>query len=390
MKQTPLSRERAVKIERPKRHYTLLTDTHGRFLGADTTGVMEVCDDADDAVLWEADNDGGYRHLLTGHAVTPTSNIEFSAHRGPAHKPSDYLSAFRDQGWVCLPAILDPDLVADLERTACSGPHSGKTFDFRTPPLLHNASVAKASLEPVSLWLTRQYMATPEIRFAHSPSFAILSPDDGKRDVQGWHSDFPYLWGITRKVGGNRVPTQTSGDLVLAVQRNICVSEFTKAAGATCFKLGSHHLNQGPPEAWGTGADYSKPGYREQNGLPYDGPDADTIEAPAGSIILYDARTWHRAGVNRTTQRRAAILQAVTPMYIMPFRDTSRDFKQFIDSPLANELTGREKMELETLMVHNILGPSGAQAITVDDELTARITERMEQSRARGQESGNQ
>ncbi|MCZ6616657.1 MAG: hypothetical protein O7E57_00885 [Gammaproteobacteria bacterium] len=59
-----------------------------------------------------------------------------------------------------------------------------------------------------------------------------------------------------------------------------------------------------------------------EHGLPDNGPDADIVEAPAGSIILYDARTWHRAGVNRTGEKRAAMLQAITPMYLMPFTDT--------------------------------------------------------------------
>lgn len=72
------------------------------------------------------------------------------------------------------------------------------------------------------------------------------------------------------------------------------------------------------------------------------GPDADVIEAPAGSYIVYDSRIWHRAGVNRTPHKRSAMLQAVIPMYIMPFMDTSRPYKNFIHSPLAEELTALE------------------------------------------------
>ena len=80
---------------------------------------------------------------------------------------------------------------------------------------------------------------------------------------------------------------------------------------------------------WGNGNTTREPGYREAKGLPYTGPDADVIEAPVGS-----SRIWHRAGVNRSERKRAAMLQAAVPMYIMPFIDTSRPYKDFIHSPL--------------------------------------------------------
>ena len=159
----------------------------------------------------------------------------------------------------------------------------------------------------------------------------------------------------------------------MGVQRNLCVSEFTKENGATCFKLGSHTRGEGPPAEWGNGNTTRAPGYREAKGLPYSGPDADVIEAPPGSYIVYDSRIWHRAGVNRTKHKRAAMLQAVVPMYIMPFMDTSRPYKDFIHSPLVEELTELERKELEAIMVNRIVGPGGQLAITVDEELTELV-----------------
>ena len=97
------------------------------------------------------------------------------------------------------------------------------------------------------------------------------------------------------------------------------------------------------------------------------------MEAPAGSVLLYDARTWHRAGVNRTDERRAAMLQAVTPMYVMPFSDTSKTYKAFVAAPLAGELDDRERGELARLLVHRIVGPAGRPAITTDAELTRAL-----------------
>jgi hypothetical protein len=106
----------------------------------------------------------------------------------------------------------------------------------------------------------------------------------------------------------------------------------------TLFKLGSHRLNVGPPHEWNRVPDETDPlpGGRSTAGgvfsccvlvpslswpittvcvvgnlplnssgvsaggavgkamTPYAGPECHTVECPAGSVILYDARTWHR------------------------------------------------------------------------------------------------
>lgn len=92
---------------------------------------------------------------------------------------------------------------------------------------------------------------------------------------------------------------------------------------------------------------YRQPGYRAAHGLPYNGPEADVIEAPDGSYILYDSRIWHRAGVNRTKHKRAVLLQVVIPMYIMPKTDTSRPYRHFIQSSMVEELTPLEQKEFK-------------------------------------------
>ena len=162
-----------------------------------------------------------------------------------------------------------------------------------------------------------------------------------------------------------------SGATVLGVQRNVCVSDFTKVRGATAFKLGSHTLERPPPKAWGRAGDHGKPGYRAEHGLPYTGPEADIIEAPAGSTILYDARTWHRAGVNRTDHKRAAMLQAMVPAYVVPKNDTGGPYKEFLRSPAYPELNERERREVRNLMVHPFPGAFRRHALIADKELAA-------------------
>jgi len=380
---------RVITVDRPKKHYTLIRNANGDFLGIDSEpGIFK---EADDRVIWEA-SDKGFIHVLSGTELMATDAtdantlLEYQGHllgadaktcddgalfgigHGPADLPSSSLQTLRERGWVCLPSVLSPDIVEALEKVSCTGAYDHEKYDSQKLPLLEDVAVARSATEPVSLWIIRQYMQTDEVRLAHPPGFSILPKDDGKCDVQGWHSDFPYLWGIggKHKFAENRIPEHSVDGLVLGVQRNVCVSDFTRNNGATIFKLGSHDRGEAPPREWGNGAAYFEQGYRAKHGLPYGGSDADLIEAPSGSIIVYDARIWHRAGVNYTEKKRAAVLQAVIPMYIMPFFDTSKAYKEFISGPLLGELDEHERAELDSVMV-NRMGPV---AVTTDPELT--------------------
>ena len=74
------------------------------------------------------------------------------------------------------------------------------------------------------------------------------------------------------------------------------------------------------------------------------------IEAPAGSIILYDARTWHRAGFNRSKRRRAAMLQAMLAGTVKRKTDTSNAYQRFLERPFHSTLSLRERREIQLLM----------------------------------------
>jgi len=390
--------ERVLKVPIPDRHYLILVAPDGNYLGVDQDGFTTTYPYANDRIMWDESGAGSFRHVLADTEIVKKSadgdgcqlslegtlldglgkptgeSAMYNVAQGPEKLPSEYLQFFRENGWVCLTSILSQDLVEALEKVACTDRFSHLQFDRSSNPFIQSSAIARTAAEPVSLWLIRQYMQTDDIRVAHTPGLAILERDDGKRIVQGWHSDYPYHWGVPAQ---GRVPTP-SGETVLGVQRNVCVSPFTKVGGATAFKLGSHALDQGPPEQWGVASDHYQVGYRESHGLPYTGPDADIVEAPGGSIILYDSRTWHRAGVNRTDKKRAALLMAMTPMYVMPKNDTSHSYKAFLESVAYEELNERERIEVERLMVHQFIGPGGQYAIAPDRELTATLHARQQ------------
>ena len=366
--------ERVVKFERPVEFHTLLVGADGQFLGIGDDGEPTSFSEADDKVVWDW-HEGEIRHATTGRTLAVDDGAvgvngeRFAVSHGPEMLPSEYLRIFEDNGWVCLTSVLSDEVVDGLRRVACTDQYADLEPDRSRVAISQHVAVAQTAAEPISLWLIRQYMGTEDIAMAHSPGMAVLTKDDGERPVQGWHSDFPYHWGIPAP---GQVPVQP-GASRLGVQRNVCVSDFTKVRGATAFKLGSHARNEGPPDDWGTAARYASRSYRAEHGLPYNGPDADIVEAPGGSIILYDSRTWHRAGVNRTDDKRAAMLQAMVPMYVMPKVDMSAAYKQFAASEVYEEITERERIELEALLVRRLPGPPLHGALGTDPELVALV-----------------
>ena len=380
-----------VSVPKPQKHYRYLNAPNGNWLGTEDGSTLCVKGYVDDAAIWDVVA-GQYQHVVTGlklnatnvelgnqcrlslgdHSINEEGNpgdaADFTTNHGPEFLPSHYLDELKNQGWVSLACILSDEIVDGLQRVGCVDEYERQT-PIRETPLAQDPSVAQVSAEPISLWLTREYMKTRDIRLGHSPGVSALTRDDGKREVQGWHTDFPYLWGT-----GDRIPVP-SGDLVLGMQRNVCVSDFNRQNGATLFKLGSHSSNVAPPEEWGLSNHSYRKGFRATYGLPYGGEECDLIEAPAGSIVLYDARTWHRAGMNMTDRKRGAMIQAIVPGFIMPFMDTSHTVKRFLESDAYEKVTKRVAKEIESLMVHKIQGPGGLFAITTDRDLTERVRE---------------
>ncbi|MCY3884914.1 MAG: hypothetical protein OXG24_08375, partial [Gammaproteobacteria bacterium] len=278
MKASELNTETVTRFDEPTQFYYYLEFEDGAYLGVDDANELCVACAGNDQIVWEVLEGGHkFRHAVSGETVvaSPTKPgkvvvahrdtpvtlddqpesgpIEFSVIRGPSDLPSTYLTHLKEHGWVCMPALLRPEVVDGLEKVSGTGKYEGNTKPNWRNPIATHVAVGHAAAEPVSLWVTREYMQTNQIRFAHSPSLAVLPPDDGERDVQGWHSDFPYLWGIARTESQGRIPVHKAPELVLGVQRNLCISPFTKESGATAFKLGSSNNHSGPPKEWGTG-----------------------------------------------------------------------------------------------------------------------------------------
>ena len=340
--------ERAVKFERESSDFSFLVAADGGLLSFDDLGKLVLSNDGDDRAVWVY-SDLGFKHVTSGREISvkqkegsyfieyPSLTVSVDILRGPEKLPSEYLSSLKRDGWVCLTSILPSYVVDRLQHIAATDAY--EHLDRRTdlPAVCQDAAVGKTICEPVSLWLIREYLNTRDLHLAHPPNCIALAPYDKENRVQGWHSDIPYgrIDGVDRK------------GPIKAVQRNVCISDFKKENGATAYKLGSHAEDLGPPEEW-------NPAHGGENPLarPYSGPEASVIEAPAGSIVLYDARTWHRAGFNLSGHKRGAMLMSFQTADVIPKKDTRPTCSKLHASPVYQDLNLREQQEITELMMN--------------------------------------
>ena len=83
------------------------------------------------------------------------------------------------------------------------------------------------------------------------------------------------------------------------------IDDFSATNGATVFVPGTHQLRKAPSED-----------YLRANAVP--------AEAPAGSMIVFDATTWHASGFNTSSEDRLAINHMFTRSYMKQMIDYVR------------------------------------------------------------------
>ncbi|MEO5724554.1 MAG: phytanoyl-CoA dioxygenase family protein [Ilumatobacteraceae bacterium] len=132
---------------------------------------------------------------------------------------------------------------------------------------------------PVALRLLRSVLGWPML--LGNLSANITGPGGGEMVLHADQIFVPTPW-----------PTEPQG-----ANAAWCVDDFTAENGATCFVPGSHLLHRLPQ--------------------PTDNVEAIPMEAPAGSVVVFESRLWHRTGNNRTAdQRRAGLFGWYTkPIY---------------------------------------------------------------------------
>ena len=147
--------------------FSILSRADGQFLSSTAAGLAFV-GHVNDSCVWDASSDG-FTHPLTGAAVETDEKIEgagFVAEWGPESLPSEYLASLIQDGHVCMPALLAPELCHELQQLA-NAPSKGE------PMVLRAAAGIKVSTHPVAMWVIRSYLQV-DYKLAHSPGFAIL------------------------------------------------------------------------------------------------------------------------------------------------------------------------------------------------------------------------
>jgi ectoine hydroxylase-related dioxygenase (phytanoyl-CoA dioxygenase family) len=201
-----------------------------------------------------------------------------------------------------------------------------------------SAELAEAVTHPVALWLLQQYLCTDAIHFCHQPVITTLKPADellGSFPEGGWHTDYPYHPGV---FPGDHWPD----DSVFGAQYNICIDPFNADYGATQFVPESHRLGRWPTTEFNLGGTRMGEGIHSK---------VRQMEASAGSALIYDARTWHRAchELNVSGCDRIALLNAVTPAWVRPMIDKTPIAARYRESEVASCLSERVAGDIERL-----------------------------------------
>ena len=298
----------------------------------------------------------------------------FSVRDAPARLPSVYLAELEMQGWTVVENLMSPEMVSNLianveivrKRSVLkearikaeqdNRPYQSNDNVIRPRLFMDNGGsfltmtpvMAQALMHPVSLWLIESYLGVNSIHYCQCPGISILRPaektgENARLMPGGWHSDYPYPLNSetdahTNRLGSrefekldasisSRYPNWKERKVRLGMQFNIALTDFTPETGATQFVMGSHEFGTPPPT--------------EMNAIPTmagQGPHQNVIQVsfPAGSGILYDSRTYHRAPpeLNISGTERWAMLTCIVPSFVRDLR--ARDDKVESADAFAN------------------------------------------------------
>jgi ectoine hydroxylase-related dioxygenase (phytanoyl-CoA dioxygenase family) len=135
----------------------------------------------------------------------------------------------------------------------------------------------------------------------------INRPRDDHYQI-AWHRDLNYQHFVSSRP--------------LAVSALYCIDEFTPATGSTCMLPASHKVEAFP-----------SPEVMERLLTP--------VEAPAGSVLMFDAMLFHRAGHNRSGNDRLAINHIYgVPMLIQQISLPAALGGRYADDPELSTLFG--------------------------------------------------
>lgn len=288
----------------------------------------------------------------------------YTVRDAPTRLPSELLAELGSQGWTVVDNVMSRAMLsnlfanintvreanakkeAELRAKQDSRPYSSNDNVIR-PSQLGGVSflaktpvVAQAAMNPVALWVIENYLGVDSIHYCQTPSIGGLRPaektgESAQVKPGGWHSDYPYpltqqtmahtfMLGpeefekLDASISSRGFPEWRNRQTRLGMQFNIALTDFTPENGATQFIFGSHEWGEAVPAELNAVPTVAGVGVHK---------DAVQMSFPAGSGILYDSRTWHRAPpeLNLSGKERWAMLMCIVPSFVRDLR--ARDDK---------------------------------------------------------------
>ncbi|CAM2141541.1 Phytanoyl-CoA dioxygenase [Pararobbsia alpina] len=177
--------------------------------------------------------------------------------------------------------------------------------DMCRAPLLYDPSFVQLANHPRVLEVVRCLIGDWVILNLQN---AIINRPDLRHHQSQWHRDLPYQeWVISRP---------------LAIGALFAIDSFDRETGGTLVLPSTHRQPKIPSQS-------------------YLSRHAVQLDAPAGSVILFDAMTFHRAGTNVSERVR----RGVNHLYTVPILKQQYDFPRalgdaFTDDPALKQLLG--------------------------------------------------
>jgi len=220
--------------------------------------------------------------------------------------PETIIKTIEKEGYCLLPELMDRVTLEEarnalaeiLEREQPEKGLNSETQTTRTwAIMLKHPVFRRMPQHPLVLDVYRRMLGPDMV--LQSMSVNTVTPG---HDRMHWHSDHPY----------HMAPPWPKD--VLACQSLWFLDDFTDENGATALVPKSHKKNHKPD-------------------IPLNEPHPDQIlaEAPAGSLLLFDARLWHSSRGNRTKQNRSCVIATYNRTYVIPFDQISKQLEQMAD-----------------------------------------------------------
>jgi len=197
----------------------------------------------------------------------------------------------------------------------------GDGFTARCP-LVHDAAFLKLATHPRLLALVRLLLGEYVVLMQQN---GVINPPQEGHTQGAYHRDLPYQHFVSSRP--------------LAISALFCIDPFRTETGATMVIPGSHHVERFPSPEVAASAEVS-------------------VNADAGSFVVFDAMLFHRAGDNRSGRVR----RAVNNVFSVPI------IAQQISLPSA--LNGRYSDDSE---LARLLGYDSTPAASVVDWRTRRL-----------------